>query len=504
MKIIFNHRLDWFWQIYDEWNKNNELVIPINYKRDNYKDCFLDFDALEDCIEKNKDANFIFGFMGDLYDLIKWNQRKYDIPVVIFATNAIERPNNAKRSVFAKLWYVEKYAKLWMQKYEIENTIYLGMAANPYIFHPIKNNKIYDVGFLGQQYGERGYWLEVIRKFCKKNKFNYYFPLGHGSKLFWSFKDINRFYNQTKINLSFAPKEPPGRIVNLRTFEICMSGNFQLMQYTPCVEEYFEIDEEIVCWRNKKELFEKIIYYLENEDEREKIAKKGYQKAINEHTWSKRLEKLKIFLEKKEKIDFLKIKNNFSIYLGQKELDKFQYLPSNQKCIKIIETILEKLKYNIRNDLKRKKSIKIKLKNKNFYFKPNLKSFYFIKFSGKILMVIKTISTNNKINSNDWDDLEKVLYLIENIDGSLPQFGLLTNGLEGIIYDFKNRTWLKNIPNRKALKSRVDFKYFIIMKIIIIIKSFYQSTNFYNIVPLRIKIELKKIYIRLIKLIQRI
>ena len=107
--------------------------------------------------------------------------------------------------------------------------------------------------------------------------------------------------------------DPLGRIVNLRTFEICMSGNFQLMQYTPCVEEYFEIDKEIVCWKTKKELFEKISYYLKKEDEREKIAKAGYKRALENHTWTKRAKNIIDFLENKKDIKKKISKNKRSI-----------------------------------------------------------------------------------------------------------------------------------------------------------------------------------------------
>ncbi|MHA1275221.1 MAG: hypothetical protein ACTSQS_17595, partial [Promethearchaeota archaeon] len=237
MKVIFNHCLDWFFQIYNEWNRDHEIIIPENFKHRNPSKKTLYLNALAECIKENLDADFIFGFHGDLYDLIKWKNYNFDMPIIIFATNVIERPYNPKRSVFAILWYVEKYARPLMEKYKINNIIYMGMAANPYIFHPIKTTKLYDISFFGKHYGERSYWLNQLKKFCKKNILSYKFPRGHGHEMPWTYELINLLYNQTKINISFAPKEPPGRIVNLRTFEICMAGGFQLMQYTPCVEE---------------------------------------------------------------------------------------------------------------------------------------------------------------------------------------------------------------------------------------------------------------------------
>ena len=503
MKVIFNHNLDWFWQINDEWNRNHELIIPDNYKRENTKQKNLvDLNALENCIKENKNCDFIFGFRGDLYDLIRWKQRKINIPIIIFATNAIERSYNAKRSVFSKIWYVERYAKPLMEKYNKENLIYEGMAANQYVFFPMKIKKLNDIGFFGQHYGERGYWLNKIKEFCLKKKKKYNLPLGHGAFLPWSFKDINEFYNQTKINLSFAPKEPPGRIVNLRTFEICMSGNFQLMQYTPCVEEYFEIDEEIVCWRNKKELFEKIIYYLENKDEREKIAKKGYKRAIENHTWSKRIETIENILKKKRKLDITKLIIKIDKFLEKDELvrlHKLQLNNSNQISFKILKSVLIKRGYKLNKDLKSKTSIKINLRDRSFYYKPNLKNFSFIEFYGKIMMVVKIKSSNSEIIWDDWEDLKKILYLSENIDLSLPQYGVLTNGFKWLIHDFKNKKWLKSIPNRKTLKANLNLKSYFFLKIINRIKNYYDLFNLKKILQqLKIRNYLKQLYIKVV------
>ncbi|MFX0072852.1 MAG: glycosyltransferase, partial [Candidatus Hermodarchaeota archaeon] len=256
MKIIFNSYIrDWYWQIFDELSKNYEIVLPDNYKDESNKSRIVDLENLEKCVRENMDADFIFDLRGSMHHLIEWTNRKIDLPLVLFDTNVINRPYKAKRSLFAYLWYVEKYAKPLMEKYNKENLIYQGMAANPYLYYPIETEKIYDIGFFGQHYGERKYWLDIIKDFCEKNKIMYSFPKGHGEKLPWSFEDINTFYNQCKINISFSPKQTLGRIVNLRTFEINMSGNFQLMQYTPLIEEYFEVDEEIVTWKNKNELF---------------------------------------------------------------------------------------------------------------------------------------------------------------------------------------------------------------------------------------------------------
>lgn len=202
--------------------------------------------------------------------------------------------------------------------------------------------------------------------------------MGNGVQLPWTFKEINELYSQTKINLAFAQKDYlNGRIkrrVNLRVFEICMSGNFQLLQYTPCVEEYFEIDEEVVCWKNKSDLFNKILYYLENEDEREKIARSGHKRAIENHTWSKRFEKIEIFLNKKQaKRNITNFVINTESILKENKISKDKKSGLNSFGKKFIIKTLKKLGYNAIWDIKNKKLIKIQLKDKLIYYKTNLK-----------------------------------------------------------------------------------------------------------------------------------
>ncbi|MFX1311241.1 MAG: glycosyltransferase [Promethearchaeota archaeon] len=465
MKIIFNHPLnDWYWQIYDELDKNHEIILPKNFRLKKLEYEPINLDALENVVDEHIDTDFIFDFKGDLFDLIKWNKKKKAIPLVVFITNVIGRTHKAKMSIFANVWYVNANATQFIERYNVNNLIYDGMAANPYIFYPLKTKKEYDVTFFGRFYGDRSYYLDEVSRFCLKNKINYYFPMGHGEKLPWSFEDINMLYNQTKINISFAQRDFVGkrlkRRVNLRTFEICMSGNFQLLQYTPCIEEYFEPDKDIVCWKNKKDLFNKILYYLENGDEREKIAKNGYKRAIENHTWTKRFETVgKLLKTKKSKIDFMKFVINISHIFNEDETIKIQKLIADNISKKVIKIILGLLGYKKIREIKNKKKIEIKLPDKLINYIPNLKDFIFIKMNGKILMVIKVISTKSKINSRDWKDLEKILYLTENYDLSLPQYGILTNGSNWLIRDFKKRRWLNKIPNRKELKNIFNTKH---------------------------------------------
>ncbi len=494
MKIIFNSYVnDWYWQIYDEISRNHEVILPENYKDKKNKNLMVDLFKLEKCVKENNKVDFIFDFRGFFDDLLEWNRKRISIPLVLFDTNVLNRPYKAKRSLFANMWYVEKRAKPLMEKYNRENLIYQGMAANPYIFKPLIVDKIYDVSFFGQHYGDRKYWLNLISKFCLRNNFTFYSPKGHGINRPWSFEDINKLYSQTKINLSFSP----GGTVNLRTFEICMSGNFQLMQYTPYLEEYFKIDKEIVCWRDKKDLFKKILYFLENEDERDKLAKNGREKAHENHTWSKRFERIDNFLKEKKKKDISKFITNINSNLNEKDMNRIQKIQKENVDfnIKIVNFLLKRKGFKLKRDLKNLKPFKIVNHRQKItsYYSPNLKNFFILGIFKRILMVIKVIPYKSLINFEKWNELKRVFFLIENFDYSLPRFGVLTNGYECVIRDFKKEKWLKNIPHRKALKSRINLPivFFIYLNKIIekLIKKYKLSKINFLKVPIKKKLK---------------
>ncbi len=108
-------------------------------------------------------------------------------------------------------------------------------------------------------------------------------------------------YQHSKINLNltrfYALNAIPGRV-----FDILGSGGFVMTNYSPVIEECFEIDKEIVCFESADELIEKVQYYLENPIERKEIALRGYQRVWKDHTIRNRLKMMISKLKKDEAI----------------------------------------------------------------------------------------------------------------------------------------------------------------------------------------------------------
>ena len=79
---------------------------------------------------------------------------------------------------------------------------------------------------------------------------------------------------------------------NLRLFEAAGCGAFQIVDWRPNLHKFFEPDKEIVTYRTRQELKEKVDYYLHQDDARQAIANCGYERAHREHTYEHRLNQL--------------------------------------------------------------------------------------------------------------------------------------------------------------------------------------------------------------------
>lgn len=82
------------------------------------------------------------------------------------------------------------------------------------------------------------------------------------------------------------------RQIKARHFEIPACGGFVMTEPADDIESYYAPDREMVFYRTVPELAEKIRYYLAHEDERERIARAGYERTIREHSYAERFKNI--------------------------------------------------------------------------------------------------------------------------------------------------------------------------------------------------------------------
>ena len=103
------------------------------------------------------------------------------------------------------------------------------------------------------------------------------------------FDEMPKVFKGSKINLNISLKCIQSG-VPLRALDIMGSGGFLLTNYQPELAEYFVDGEELVMYTSLEDAVEKCAYYLEHDDERREIAKKGYQKVSELFTYEDRLQ----------------------------------------------------------------------------------------------------------------------------------------------------------------------------------------------------------------------
>ena len=125
--------------------------------------------------------------------------------------------------------------------------------------------------FLKKEYGKRFHWYGEKNSFEKR---------GH---------DLNSLYSGAKIVIGCSMPSP--NYWSNRLYEITGRGGFTIFPYIEGIEKEFEIDKEIVTYTqgNLGELKEKIDYYLNNNEERERIALNGFNRAKN-YTFNHRVQ----------------------------------------------------------------------------------------------------------------------------------------------------------------------------------------------------------------------
>lgn len=281
--------------------------------------------------------------------------RELGIPTLSYRGDNLVMPYNDKALAkhFDLVWLTAKETQHLYDKWGAK-TIFAPYAANPFVFRYDEPDTIdRSVCFVGRPYGSRsimlnslsdneintnlfygnitmpkeleteGIKIDILGASPLETVFNR-FRFTQGRKLIMgSIK--NRFVGQTAVKESpFVVKNPgvlpdkisalyskyalsvaststghtdclkePLKIINLRNFEIPMSGGIEICRYNKELAEYYEEDKEIVFYRTQEEFIDKAKYYTQKAADSEIVAMKraARERSVNEHTWFHRFKK---------------------------------------------------------------------------------------------------------------------------------------------------------------------------------------------------------------------
>ena len=179
----------------------------------------------------------------------------------------------------------------------------IGIQSLPFYGHfdTVRHRKIknlvkdIDVSFVGRLSTRVG-GEEYVTHLLDNNVNIKLFGIGSQEGVVTTDKKIEIF-NKTRINLNFSGMgmEKKDRFsrksktrwrmkqIKGRPIEVAICGGFVLSEYVPGLEHYFELGKEIDVFYDKEDLLEKIKYYLKHDEERESIARRGYERARRDY-----------------------------------------------------------------------------------------------------------------------------------------------------------------------------------------------------------------------------
>lgn len=106
--------------------------------------------------------------------------------------------------------------------------------------------------------------------------------------------DEKKIYTSSLVSINVHEdyqKKFPGDI-NERTFKIPLAGGFEIVDNVPSLKKYFKAGKELIVAESKKDWFEKIDYYIKNQEKRIPIIEAGRKRVLEQHTYHNRVEQV--------------------------------------------------------------------------------------------------------------------------------------------------------------------------------------------------------------------
>jgi spore maturation protein CgeB len=265
---------------------------------------------------KNFDPDIILIFKGTFLDenllkVIKFLDGKKRI-IIHYMNDESENNNFINHSLrlapFVDFIFTTAYNYLPIYYQFGFKAYYLPFACFPLIHNKISDMKInkfsYDVIFVGTYRPEREILLKALlsslAKFKKirigifgrgwqKSRYTIVKNLAMSHELIG--ESLTKAYNSSKIvlNIHKPLDKIDGMKANMRVFEATGCGSLLLTDYIHGIEEFYNIGKELLTYNNVEDLVSSIDFLLTNENTREEIAHKGFERTHREHAYLNRV-----------------------------------------------------------------------------------------------------------------------------------------------------------------------------------------------------------------------
>lgn len=259
-------------------------------------------------IKKTKPDVVIFSLYQDEFDA------EFLVGLKSYAKTLCFFHDDNWRQAFVKKWAgcfdafttAKPYGELEYLDEGLESAVYLPFGVNEGLFC-LKDNvaRDIDVSFVGAWHPYREWLIKLLKKAgVGVEVYGYRWPSGMIStddmiNIFQRSKISLNFSNSASNNINYLLSSPKALWNSLRSkkrseqikgrhFEIPACGALELSYYVEGLEHLFSIGEEIAIYLNSADMIEKVRFYLDHDELRERVAHAGYQRTLNDHTYGKR------------------------------------------------------------------------------------------------------------------------------------------------------------------------------------------------------------------------
>ncbi|NOY53535.1 MAG: glycosyltransferase [Deltaproteobacteria bacterium] len=154
---------------------------------------------------------------------------------------------------------------------------------DPELLSPMKEEKKYDVIFIGNATEKRIRSIEAIQKIVPVTLFGKGWPgnLSANPPVFG--KDFRKIISQSKIILNLVHSD----IFSDRVIHTLACGGFLLSEYCPDLEQHFRKGKDLEWYRDMEEFQTLISHYLPDTAARKTVAQEGYETVRDGYPWER-------------------------------------------------------------------------------------------------------------------------------------------------------------------------------------------------------------------------
>ena len=192
-------------------------------------------------------------------------------------------------------WYDKVFCAQRQAAQQLRRAVWVPLACDPQVHRGTGQPVRYDVAFVGNDGGvPRKLYLQELRE-RYPNSF-----IGRAPHT-----QMASMYSQAKIGFHYIERTSPLKDhVSMRVYEILAAGRLLLTNALGDGDYEllgFHDRQELVVYHTPQELFQLLAYYLQHDQERERIAAAGQACVLQHHTYRQRAQQIVLTIEKESR-----------------------------------------------------------------------------------------------------------------------------------------------------------------------------------------------------------